>query len=190
MPGGLKLGNVNLTFANDTGTLTATAFVGDGSGLTGIGATAATALTFDVKAGTSALKKGQAVYISGAAGSNPIVSAADNTVTVKSRVVGLMIADTSANAQRKVRRAGTLTAVEYPTSNTNINPNGETWSTGNIAVCNERGRTDQCSSDIRAFCKSGIFSGKMKKRGYPSLFILWRIPSGLPQHLGKMWYYG
>ena len=137
--GGVEAGNVNLTFANDTGTLTATAFVGDGSGLTGIGATAATALTFDVKAGTSALKKGQAVYISGAAGSNPIVSAADNTVTVKSRVVGLMIADTSANAQGKVRRAGTLTAVDTRPSNTNINPNGETWSAGDLLFATSGG---------------------------------------------------
>jgi hypothetical protein len=130
--GGVEAGNANLTFANDTGTLTATAFVGDGSGLTGIGATTATALTFDVKAGTSALKKGQAVYISGASGSNPIVSAADNTVTAKSRVVGLMIADTNANSQGKVRRAGTLTAVDSRATNTNINPNGETWSAGDL----------------------------------------------------------
>ena len=130
--GGVEAGNVNLTFANDTGTLTATAFVGDGSGLTGIGATAATALTFDVKAGTSALKKGQAVYISGAAGSNPIVSAADNTVTAKSRVVGLMIADTNANAPGKVRRGGTLTAVDSRPSNTDLNPLGQTWAAGDL----------------------------------------------------------
>jgi hypothetical protein len=130
--GGALAGNTNLTFANDTGTLTAAAFVGDGSGLTGIGATAATALTFDAKVGTSALKKGQAVYISGAAGSNPIVSAADNTVTAKSRVVGLIIADTNANAQGKVRRAGTLTAVDSRLTNTDLNPLGQTWAAGDL----------------------------------------------------------
>ena len=130
--GGVLAGNASLTFANDTGTLTATAFVGDGSGLTGIGATAATALTFDVKAGAAALKKGQAVYISGASGSNPVVSAADNTVTAKSRVVGLIIADTNANAQGKVRRAGTLTAVDSRLTNTDLNPLGQTWAAGDL----------------------------------------------------------
>jgi hypothetical protein len=130
--GGVEAGNANLTFANSTGTLTATAFVGDGSGLTGIGATSATALTFDVKAGTSVLKKGQAVYISGASGSNPVVSAADNTVTAKSRVVGLMIADTNANSQGKVRRAGTLSAVDTRPTNTDLNPLGQTWAAGDL----------------------------------------------------------
>jgi hypothetical protein len=130
--GGELAGNASLTFANDTGTLTATAFVGDGSGLTGIGATAATALTFDAKADTSALRKGQAVYISGASGSNPIVSAADNTVTAKSRVAGLIIADTNANAQGKVRRAGTLTAVDSRPTNTDLNPLGQTWAAGDL----------------------------------------------------------
>ena len=130
--GGVEAGNANLTFANDTGTLTATAFVGDGSGLTGIGSTAATALTFDAKASASALKKGQAVYISGASGSNPLVSAADNTITAKSRVVGLVIADTNANAPCKVRRAGTLTAVDSRPSNTNLNPLGQTWAAGDL----------------------------------------------------------
>jgi hypothetical protein len=130
--GGAEGANASFVFDNSTGTVNAPFFVGDGSGLTGIGSTAATALTLDVKAGTSALKKGQAVYISGASGSNPIVTAADNTVTAKSRVVGLIIADTNANAQGKVRRGGTLTAVDTRPINTDLNPYGQTWAPGDL----------------------------------------------------------
>ena len=64
--GGAEGANASFTFNNTTGTVTAPYFVGDGSGLTGIGATAATALTFEAKeANVGPLYKGQAVYISG-----------------------------------------------------------------------------------------------------------------------------
>ena len=61
----------------------------------------ATSLSFDVIAGET-LYKGQAVYISGTSGSNPIVLKADNTVTAKSRVVGLIAADTASGATGRV----------------------------------------------------------------------------------------
>jgi hypothetical protein len=90
-------------------------------------------LTFPVKAcAGGTIYKGQAVYISGAVGNNPIVCQADNTNTAKSRVVGLMVADTAANGLGEVRRAGTLTPVDTRSSNTVINPLGQTWSAGDL----------------------------------------------------------
>ena len=130
--GGAEAGNANFTFENTTGTVTANYFVGDGSGLTGIGATAATALTFSAKASTHDLYKGQAVYVSGASGSNPVVDYADNTITDNSRVVGLMVANTVHNAQGSVRRGGTLTGVDTRSSNTHVNPLGQTWAAGDL----------------------------------------------------------
>jgi hypothetical protein len=91
----------------------------------------ATSLSFDVIAGET-LYKGQAVYISGASGSNPIVLKADNTVTAKSRVVGLIAADTASGATGRVRRAGALTSVDTRNSNANLNPLGQTWSAGDL----------------------------------------------------------
>jgi len=91
----------------------------------------ATSLSFDVIAGET-LHKGQAVYISGASGGNPIVSKADNTLTAKSRVVGLMAADTAAGATGRVRRAGALTSVDTRNSNVNLNPLGQNWAAGDL----------------------------------------------------------
>ena len=78
------------------------------------------------------LSKGQAVYISASLGGTPIVAKADNTDATKSRVVGLMAADTLAGANGVVRRAGVLTAVNSLSSNTNINPLGQTWAAGDL----------------------------------------------------------
>jgi hypothetical protein len=135
---GVANGSSCMTFDKISGTLTACNLVGDGSGITGVGSTAATALTFDVKANGN-IKKGQAVYISGAVGSNPIVSVADNTDTTKSRVVGLMVADTNHNSQGQVRRSGTLTSVDTRATNANINPLGQTWSAGDLLFATTAG---------------------------------------------------
>ena len=43
-----------------------------------------------------------------------------------------MIADTAANAQGKVRRAGTLTPVDTRATNAAINPLGQTWIAGDL----------------------------------------------------------
>ena len=91
----------------------------------------ATSLSFDVIAGEN-LYKGQAVYISGNSASNPIVSKADNTATAKSRIIGLMAADTVSGSTGRVRRAGALTAVDTRNSNANLNPLGQTWSAGDL----------------------------------------------------------
>jgi len=43
-----------------------------------------------------------------------------------------MIADTNANANGKVRRSGTLTAVDSRSTNSDLNPLGQTWSAGDL----------------------------------------------------------
>jgi hypothetical protein len=91
----------------------------------------ATTLTFSVVAG-EALKKGQAVYITGTSGSDPVVSLADNTNTAKSRVVGLITTDVAVGGHGLVRRSGILTDVDTRTTNTNINPGAETWVAGDL----------------------------------------------------------
>ena len=50
-----------------------------------------------------------------------------------------MIADTNANAPGKVRRAGTLTAVDSRPSNTNINPHGQTSAAGDLLFATSGG---------------------------------------------------
>lgn len=128
--------NVNYTFTGAAGT---SALV------TNVGTELAALLDFTIPTGTTdaltftckacsagTIYKGQAVYISGAVGNNPIVCQADNTNTAKSRVVGVMVANTAANGQGAVRRAGVLYPVDTRTSNTVINPNGETWSAGDL----------------------------------------------------------
>jgi len=127
---GLLTDSAALTFNSDTGTLTATYFVGDGSGLENVGATAATALSFNC-AVSEAVKKGQAVYVVGGASALPNIAKADNTNTAKSRVVGIAVADANSGTVL-VRRGGTLTNVDTRPANTNLNPNGETWLEGDL----------------------------------------------------------
>ena len=91
----------------------------------------ATSLSFSVLAGEN-LSKGQAVYISGSSGGTPVVAKADNTNATKSRIVGLMAADTVSGANGIVRRAGALTAVNSLGTNTNLNPLGQTWAAGDL----------------------------------------------------------
>ena len=98
----------------------------------------ATSLSFDVIAGET-LYKGQAVYISGASGGNPVVMRADNLATVSSRVVGIMAGDTANGARGIVRRSGVLTSVDTRNTNTNINPNGETWLGGDLLFSTSTG---------------------------------------------------
>jgi hypothetical protein len=91
----------------------------------------ATTLTFSAIAGET-LTKGQAVYISGASGTDPVVFLADNTVTTKTRVVGLIVDNAALGSRLQVRRSGILTAVDTRSVNTNINPHGQTWSAGDL----------------------------------------------------------
>jgi hypothetical protein len=114
----------------DDGTLTAVAFAGDGSALTGIGATAATALSISC-AVSEAVKKGQAVYILSGSSALPNIALGDNTSSTKCRVVGIAAADASSGTVL-IRRAGTLTNVDTRTTNTYVNPNGETWAEGDL----------------------------------------------------------
>jgi len=98
----------------------------------------ATSLSFGVIAGET-LYKGQAVYISGASGGNPVVMRADNLATASSRVVGIMADNTANGARGIVRRSGVLTSVDTRTTNTNINPNGETWLAGDLLFSTSTG---------------------------------------------------
>jgi len=126
-------GDAALTWNKSTETLSATYFAGDGSGLENVGATASTSLTFSVKEpNVHALKKGQAVYISGAGAALPYVTEGDCTVTAKSRVVGLVAADIAQNAAGKVRRGGTLTNVDTRSTNADVNPLAQTWAAGDL----------------------------------------------------------
>jgi hypothetical protein len=88
-------------------------------------------LTFSAVAGET-LSKGEAVYISGASGSDPLVSLADNTITVKSRVVGLVTTDVTVGGKCQVRRSGILTSVDTRTTNPAVNPLAETWTAGDL----------------------------------------------------------
>jgi hypothetical protein len=97
-----------------------------------------TALTFAAVAGET-LKKGQAVYISGASGNEPVVSKADVTNMAKTRVVGLAATDLASGAIGLVRRGGILTAVDTRTTNLNINPLAETWVAGDLLFANQSG---------------------------------------------------
>jgi len=90
-----------------------------------------TTLTFGAQA-AEILKKGQAVYISGAVGENPTVSRANNTVSTQCRVVGLVTTDLASGAIGLVRRGGILTAVDTQATNTYVNPGGETWLAGDL----------------------------------------------------------
>lgn len=82
-----------------TGDVTGTSIYGDGSNLSGVGAAAATALTFEAKVNEAGgITKGQAVYISGATGQLPQVSLCDNTVTGKHGFTGLA-AETKTDGQ-------------------------------------------------------------------------------------------
>jgi len=94
----------------------ATRLYGDGSNITGISATAASALTFTAKVNEAAgIRKGQAVYLSGATGALPQVSLAINTVANKTRVIGLAAETKADNQNVLIRRAGVLSAVAVDT---------------------------------------------------------------------------
>ena len=132
--GGVIAGDPALTFDKSTGLLSSTLFAGDGSGLENIGQTVATSLTFSVKEpNVIALKKGQAVYVSGGtAGPLPEVSLGDNTILAKTRAVGLCATDINKNAAGKIRRGGVLTLVDTRSTNADVNPNAENWSPGDL----------------------------------------------------------
>jgi hypothetical protein len=77
------------------------------------------------------VKKGQAVYILSGSSALPNIALGDNTSSTKCRVVGIAAADASSGTVL-IRRAGTLTNVDTRTTNTYVNPNGETWAEGDL----------------------------------------------------------
>jgi len=125
-------GSPCLTFNYTTLTLSACNISGDGTFITNVTASAI-ALSFDVReGGVGNIYKGQAVYISGSTGVNVRVLPADNTITDKSRVAGLMVQDVTINGAGQVRRAGELTGVDTRPTNANVNPLGQTWAAGDL----------------------------------------------------------
>ena len=125
--GGNYGGDINLTFDNITGTLHAYYLQGNITG------DIDTQLEFAVKeGGVGTLYQGQAVYISGSSGTNPLVLAANNTVVDETRVVGLITTTIAKNGLGNVLRAGMLYPVDTRATNLNINPLGQTWAAGDL----------------------------------------------------------
>lgn len=135
----LTLVHASTTDLTASGNIWATSFYGDGSNLTNIGATAASALTISAKAG-EALKKGQAVYINGASSTAamPTVMKASPLASSTSRIIGLVAADAAQNATVLIRRAGTLTTVDT-LGTTDANPGNETWTAGDLLFATTSG---------------------------------------------------
>lgn len=98
-----------------------------------------TVLSFSARADGTDIKKGQAVYISGASGSDPVVALVDNTNLAECRIVGIMVNDTAANALGMVRRQGILTAVDTRGTNLFVNPNAEVWVAGDLLFATTTG---------------------------------------------------
>ena len=91
---------------------------------------------FRVKNSTgSTLSKGQAVYASGVLGGGQIIQAAkfaaDESVD-EVRFIGLMTDDLANGDDGFVNHFGHIKNVDLRTSNTAVNPNGETWAVGDI----------------------------------------------------------
>ena len=103
------------------------------------------------------LSKGQAVYISASLGGTPIVAKADNTNATKSRVVGLMAADTVSrskwsSAQGRGPYSGKFAQFEYKYQSIRTNVGCR-----RSVICLNRRGIIQCQTNIRKIGKSSIF---------------------------------
>ena len=112
-------------------------------------------VTFNVSA-DEVLKKGQAVYISGATGVNVRVAKADPYNVLKTRVVGIVTTDLAINEKGFIRRQGTLINVDTRATNVYINPFGETWNAGDLLFLDGNG----------GFSKNRNASGRTVKAAY------------------------
>lgn len=127
----INFDNGNLTLTHSAATLTFTGrLVGNGSGLTGVGQSTATALTISCKAAED-IDIGEVVYVSGATGNKPQVSLADNTHTDKHVFCGVAAETQTSGQTILVRVRGELT-----TLNTNSFEVADTLylSTGGVMV--------------------------------------------------------
>lgn len=114
----------------------------DGSELINVGLTVETNTTISVKA-SEQLRRGQAVYILPGAASQPDVAKCDNTVSTKSRVLGLCVSDIASGAVGSVRRQGVLNGVD--TRRTSDGGNGyvqgdEVWAEGDLLFATTGGK--------------------------------------------------
>ena len=88
---------------------------------------------------TSAIVKGQAVYVSGAAGvGQTLVGLVNNTDSTKIRMLGLASSAFAQNGVGTVRIRGELSGVDTLGANA-VNPNDETWTAGDILYCTNGG---------------------------------------------------
>ena len=97
-------------------------------------------LTVDAKEkNTSAIVKGQTVYVSGSAGAGQtLIGLIDNTDSTKIRALGLAASAFAQNGTGTVRFRGELSGVDTLGTNA-VNPNGETWAAGDILYCTNGG---------------------------------------------------
>ena len=149
----------SLTYNAVTGTLGATAFTGDGSLLTDVGAAEATAQTLLARA-TEQIRKGQAVYISGSTGAAfPNVSLCDADDSAKIRMIGVAVADIASAASGLIRMGGLLEGLNTSTATgTYLNPDDETWAAGQLLYVMLDGSG--------AYTKTRPTSGRVIKMGY------------------------
>lgn len=117
-------------------------------------------LTVDVKEkNTSAIVKGQAVYVSGSAGAGQVlVGLIDNTNSTKIRALGLAAEAIAQNTTGTIRFRGELSGVDTLGANA-VNPNDETWAAGDILYCTNGG-TDGGLTNIKPT------SGRIIRAGY------------------------
>ena len=97
-------------------------------------------LTIDAKEkNTSAIVKGQAVYVSGSAGAGQtLIGLINNTDSTKIRALGLAASAFTQNGTGTVRFRGELSGIDTLGTNA-VNPNGETWAAGDILYCTNGG---------------------------------------------------
>ena len=155
---GFAAATSTFTFDDVTGTVTATAFVGDGSGLTGIDSGNQTSVNITVLADVQ-LRRGQAVYITQGASTSPNVNLCDNTNSAKSRILGLALANIAPAATGSIRRQGVINNVD--TRRTSAGGNGyvnvdEVWVEGDLLFVTTTGHL----SNVRPT------SGRVVKAGY------------------------
>ena len=118
----------------------------------------ANSLVINALSGSNALYRGQAVYISAASGGVPVIDLVDNTITAKTRAVGLVTDSVGANTNTNFIRVGALTNVDTRPTNTALNPLGQTWAAGDLlfaatsgGLTNVRptsGRSVKCAYDM------------------------------------------
>jgi len=113
-----------------------------------------------VRAG-EALKKGEAVYISGSLGAaRVIVSLVDSDDVAKIRMLGMAAADIASGADGFIKTEGQLKDVDTEGA-TDTNPDDEDWTAGDVLYCRPDGSG--------GYTKTRPTSGRVIRAGYTQL---------------------